>query len=95
VAKKVIELHVHKNTLAKRTRKVLKDQFLAEAKDVFIDEDIVAYAFVAIDKDQGVHTLSNQGKLRAAEFTLLVKDGMQEATLGSFVDAEAEENGSA
>ncbi len=79
----------------KRTRKVMRDQFLKEARALFDDEEVRAFAFVAIDKDQSTHTLSNAGKLRSAEFTLLVKEGMQDATLGSLTDAEAEENGSA
>ena len=91
---KVVQLHVHKNTVAKRRRKDLKEEAQKAINEIFKDNPIKAFAFIAIGEDESTFTACNDGKLTASQFALLLRDGLCVQTQsGAMVPADEEERG--
>lgn len=91
---KVVQLHVHKNTLAKRRRKDLREEAQKAILEIFKDNPIKAFAFIAIGEDESTFTASNNGKLPPSQFALLLRDGLCVETLsGAMVPDDEEEAG--
>lgn len=77
MSEKVVSLHVHKNTLEKRRGKEVCRDALAQLKSMLTDGTPAAFALVVIDKDQNTSSYMYEGKLRPAEFALLVRDALK------------------
>lgn len=79
---KVVQLHVHKNTVAKRRRKELRDEAIQSVKDLFSENNVKAFAVIAIGEDESTFTASNDGKLTPSQFALLLRDALSVETMG-------------
>lgn len=90
---KVVQLHVHKNTLAKRKRKALREEALAELKEMLTECNAKAYALVVIDEDEVSTTSSNMGSLSPSQFALLLRKSLSEEITGAVVEHGEEVSG--
>lgn len=90
---KVVKLHVHKNTLAKRKRAELKKRLIDSIHEAFSMGQVKAYALVLIDDEESTYAHGDAGDLQPSNFALLVREGMADVT-GGTVDLEepTEEN---
>lgn len=78
---KVVKLTVHKNTLAKRRRKEMRDRALATIKEAFTDNNVTAFALVAIDDNENSVTISDGGTLSPSQFAVLLRQALDEETM--------------
>lgn len=77
MSEKIVSLTVHKNTLEKRHGKEVRQDALRNLKAMLTDNVPAAFALIVIDKDQNTSSYMYEGKLRPAEFALLVRDALR------------------
>lgn len=85
---KVVQLHVHKNTVAKKRRKLLKEEAVKAVMDLFNENNIQAFAVIAIGDDESTYTASNDGKLTPSQFALLLRDALCVETLSGATNSD-------
>lgn len=78
---KVVSLSVHKNTLAKRRKRDLKEAFRSVTKEIFDNEDVKGFAVVFVTGNHETILQCQRGDMRPAEFQLLVQEGVKDISL--------------